>query len=501
MVGLSAMAGLYFISTRNYLLFHSVAEVFSIVIACGIFMFARSARRFIDNGYLRLLGTAYLFIGIFDSLHMLAYKGMGVFQDQGGNVAIQLWIAARFMESLSFLAASAALKRKPKDSILVVCYLVLTGVLLGAIFWVPVFPECYADGQGLTPFKKQSEYVICGILLVSLWQLHRNRQGFSDPVLKLLATSLVTTIVAELAFTFYVGVYDLSNLIGHLLKVISFYLIYKAIIETGLARPYDLLFTELQRQKSDLETANRQMVDELEHARRTQTALLPQAPPTLPECRIVAKYVPMNEVGGDLYDFLSLGNGRVGIMMADVVGHGVGAALIASMVSTLFRTMAPEHQTLRALLESANNALVEKLPSESFVTAFLCSYDPDRRSLQYASAGHLEAYVVRKSPSEVIPIQAPGIALGLAVTAGREWGEGHIPLQSGDKVLLYTDGLTEARDLQGARFEHQRLKSVLGRAATLDVQEMVDATYASVVTFAGRDTFGDDIAMVGLEVL
>jgi signal transduction histidine kinase len=108
------------------------------------------------------------------------------------------------------------------------------------------------EGVGLTAFKKVSEYVICLILLAALVALYRHRRRFDRMVQRLLVASIVTTIAAELAFTFYVGVYDLSNVVGHLFKIVSFYLVYKAIIETGLTRPFDLLFRDLKQSEAAL---------------------------------------------------------------------------------------------------------------------------------------------------------------------------------------------------------------------------------------------------------
>jgi len=110
--GMFIMAGLTVASGYNYLLFHGLAEIFSIVIACGIFMLAWNTRRFQDNAYLVLLGIAYLFIGGFDLLHTLAYKGMGVFVEAGANLPTQLWIAARYLESISLLAAPFFCRRR-----------------------------------------------------------------------------------------------------------------------------------------------------------------------------------------------------------------------------------------------------------------------------------------------------------------------------------------------------------------------------------------------------
>ncbi len=243
--GIFILFGIYLTSLYNFLLFHSLAELFSIVIAFGMFLIAWHSRRFIDNNYLLFLGIAYLFIGAIDTLHTLAYKGMGVFPEFDANLPTQLWIAARYTESLSLLIAPFFFKRRLNLHLVFTGYLLALVFLLGMIFYWRIFPDCFTEGYGLTLFKKVSEYIISLILLASIILLIRKRNEFERPVLVWVIWSIVTTIISELAFTFYISVYGLSNLIGHLFKIVSFYLIYKAIIETGLTKPYALLWRDL----------------------------------------------------------------------------------------------------------------------------------------------------------------------------------------------------------------------------------------------------------------
>ncbi|NVL93637.1 MAG: PAS domain-containing sensor histidine kinase, partial [Desulfobacterales bacterium] len=250
--GIALLFGLYLTSLYSYLLFHGLAELFSIVIACGIFMLAWNSRRFLDNTYLLFIGIAYLFIGGLDLIHTLAYKGMGVFPGYDANLSAQLWVAARYVESLSLLIACFFIGRKLKTNLVFLGYISAMFLLLGSIFSWNLFPVCYVEGMGLTPFKKISEYIISLILLASIAMLFKKRYEFNTSVLRLLIASIILTIGSELAFTFYAHAYGLFNLIGHYLKIISFYLIYKAIIETGLARPYALLFKNLKQSEEAL---------------------------------------------------------------------------------------------------------------------------------------------------------------------------------------------------------------------------------------------------------
>ncbi|MGW8209104.1 MAG: MASE3 domain-containing protein [Syntrophobacteria bacterium] len=274
------LSGLYLTSLYSYLLFHSLSEIFSIVVACGIFMIAWNSRQFLDNNYLLFIGIAYLFVGGLDLLHTLTYKGMGVFPAHGANLPTQLWIAARYIESFSLLIAPLVLGRKLRSSFVLMGYFLVVVMLLASIFHWRIFPDCFVEGVGLTPFKKWSEYIICLILICSIALLVRKQEEFDKVVLKLLVASIFLTIAAELAFTFYISVYGISNLFGHFCKIISFYLIYKAIIETGLTKPYDLLFRDLKQSEEALrgkEAALRESHFELERRVEERTADLMKA--------------------------------------------------------------------------------------------------------------------------------------------------------------------------------------------------------------------------------
>ena len=222
--GLILLAGLFVVSRYNYLLFHGIAELFSIAVAWAVFMLVWNSRRFITRKTLPMLGVAYLFVGGMDLVHTLAYKDMGVFPGfDGANQATQLWIAARYMESLSLLLFAALADRSVRLSLVFPVYICVTALLLASVFVWPVFPVCFVDGSGLTAFKKVSEYVICLILVGAAFFLRRKRSQFDAQVYRIMLAAITLTTAGELAFTFYVSVYGFSNLVGHFCKIVSFY--------------------------------------------------------------------------------------------------------------------------------------------------------------------------------------------------------------------------------------------------------------------------------------
>jgi len=254
----------------NYLLFHTLAELFSIIIAYSIFIVAWNTRKFAQNTYFLWVGIAYLFVGIFDLFHTLSYKGMGIFAQDTANVATQLWIAARYVESLSLLAATIFYRHPVKPRWLWLGYVGLSVFLLGEIFHLRNFPTCFIEGVGLTPFKKISELMISLILLLAIARLEGIRHRFDIKIFRLLVFSLILTIIAEFAFIFYIDVYGTSNFIGHLFKIVSFYLIYKAIIALGLTQPYGLLFRQEKQYQSELKQKNQQLRHEIGERQRSE---------------------------------------------------------------------------------------------------------------------------------------------------------------------------------------------------------------------------------------
>lgn len=236
----------------NYLLFHMTVEMFSIVVAFGIFMLVWNTRRFLDNNFFVLIGISYASVSVIDMVHSMSYQGMGVFPGNTVNEATQLWIVARYLQAISFILAIVLMRKWISAHITALIYVVIIILVFLDIFLWGFVPDCFILGEGLTPFKKVSEYVIIGLFLISMYLLYRRRDSFARTVFLFLQTSLALTIVAELSFTLYNIPTGLPNLIGHLLKLIAFYCVYRAIVETGLRKPYQSMFRELKLREERL---------------------------------------------------------------------------------------------------------------------------------------------------------------------------------------------------------------------------------------------------------
>jgi len=251
------------LSFNHFLLFHTLVEIFSVVVAFIIFVLTIYTYDKIENNFFIIIGLSYGFIGFFDLLHTLAYKGMNIFVNTGSDLPTQLWIMTRYLESVLILVALYFLGSKVKcDNKKIIYGLMFLSFLLLSSLYFEIFPTAYIAGEGLTLFKIISEYIISGILLLNIFLLQKKKEYFTRYIYKLILISLILTIISEISFTFYIDVYGLSNIIGHIFKVISVILIFKAIIETGLKAPFDVLYRELKSRKDQLHD-EKQFIDSI----------------------------------------------------------------------------------------------------------------------------------------------------------------------------------------------------------------------------------------------
>jgi len=262
-VGAAALIACYSVSRWNYLLFHVVIEMVTAIVSCGMFIIVWNARQFLERQFFLLLGVAHLFLAILVLCHLLTYHGMNIFPALDANVPTQFWIALRYLESLSFFIALRMMDRAVAPRRFIALYAAATaGVVL--LLWLGLFPDCYAQGRGLTPFKIFSEYVIMGIFGTALFGLRRQRIEFEPQVFEWLQASFAVNIFASMAFTFYVDVYGVTNFAGHVIKLLAVLLIYKALIETSLRRPYEMMFRDLAKHRDSLQASEERLRDQNE---------------------------------------------------------------------------------------------------------------------------------------------------------------------------------------------------------------------------------------------
>ena len=232
---------------EGYLLFHMLLENICILLSLLLFVIGERTYMFSKNSAILFLSTSFLFSAALGFLHALTYKGMNLIPGIDSSMATQFWIARRFMESTGILITTFLPKRKLSFKKLALLYAAITALLIASIF-AKVFPVCFVEGVGLTPFKKISEYAIILISILTLARLNKLNKNFETDYLKLFGCAIFFGIVAEAMFTLYVSVYDLANGIGHLFYLLSNGLFSIFVIKEGLDKPYTNMFREVHRQ-------------------------------------------------------------------------------------------------------------------------------------------------------------------------------------------------------------------------------------------------------------
>lgn len=331
-LAIAVLVGLYWTSHYSYLLFHSLAEMFSIVVAFGIFALSWNTKHLSRVDFLVFLGIACLFCGFVDLLHTLSYKGMGVFRGFDANLPTQLWIVGRSLLSVSFLLAPYFIKHKLKYPLAIICYTSVVLVFIYVIFYLRVFPDCFVEGEGLTSFKKIMEYIISIIFLMALINFIRNRNEIDKHVLRSIIWSIVLMVVSDLSFTLYIDVYGFWNAIGHICKIIGFYFLYKGIIELGLTRPFDLMFFDLKRKQRELQESETRYRTLFENSHSIMILIHPQTGTIVeanPRACSFYGYARQDLVGRNVAEFNTLS--------PEEIRHEMGRARTGERTHFIFR--------------------------------------------------------------------------------------------------------------------------------------------------------------------
>ncbi len=236
--------------------------------------------------------------------------------------------------------------------------------------------------------------------------------------------------------------------------------------------------------------------EELAVAGRVQEGLLPAKVPLLPGWEILTTLEPARETSGDFYDFIALPEGRLGIVVADVADKGAGAALYMALSQTLIRTFAAEYPTQpQRVMSAASERILQDSQAIIFVTAFYGVLDPLTATLTYCNAGHNPPLLLDgRKQNKAEELRRTGIALGVLGSA--EYEQESRQLKPGDALVLYTDGITEARDEGGRMFGEEHLLEVAQRAQGCSAREIHEALLAEVHRFVHGAARVDDITLM-----
>ena len=257
---------------------------------------------------------------------------------------------------------------------------------------------------------------------------------------------------------------------------------------------------ELEQAYNQIKTQQDHINRELKEAQETQRALLPTTLPIIPKARMFCCYEPMGKVGGDFYQVLRLDEQNYGILIADVTGHGPSAAMISFMVAGMFSEALKSGLSPRSVLSLTNSLLQHKLQEGKFASMFYAVYNSASQILTYANASNPSPLLIRGTSHQILPLTAEGMLLGLFPNELLPYEEKQIQLLPQDKLLLYSDALTEIYNKDDQMFGETRFLTLLHNHYETPLQELLKILYQEGLRYGGKSYYDDDFTLVGLEI-
>ncbi|MCP1714786.1 sigma-B regulation protein RsbU (phosphoserine phosphatase) [Methanocalculus alkaliphilus] len=268
----------------------------------------------------------------------------------------------------------------------------------------------------------------------------------------------------------------------------------------SLGESFNTMAGELKAMMANLEreTAERERLSrELEIAHHIQESFLPDRAPAVPGFDLAARSIPALFVGGDFYDFIPIGENRYGLVIADVSGKGVSAALFMALSRTLVRASTADEPSPATAITQANRLIYEDSKTSMFVTLFYAILDANNNTLTYVNAGHNPPVFIRGDDATITLLRADGIALGVIEEIALETVT--IPLTPGDLLVLYTDGVTEAENAAEELYGEERLEALMTEIRGRGASEIIDAIIDDIKEYAGEAPQSDDITLLVLK--
>ena len=244
---------------------------------------------------------------------------------------------------------------------------------------------------------------------------------------------------------------------------------------------------------AEMELRERRRTVDLEQAAEIQRGILPRGHPVIEGIDLAGHNAPCRTVGGDYYDFIPYDDGRVAVVLGDVAGKGMSAALLMSNLQARVQLLAEIPQDLAKLMSRLDQSVSVNAPANRFITMFFGVIDPAKGELTYCNAGHNPPLVIRAS-GEVDRLPAKGTVLGIFPEIGYE--QQSIAFESGDMIAIYSDGITEAENSDGDDYGEDRLAEMLVANKDLGAVAIIDAVLEHLSEFTNAAPFEDDVTLL-----
>lgn len=516
------------LNVTSYIVWHNVFEFSCIIIAICIFCVSYYSYEQKQNFRYLFLGSMLLLMGFIDFFHAMSFKGMPDFliPYTTSNRATTFWIIARLIGAFGLFAASVIpekIKFRFNKVVFFLMPVLISLITLNIVTYYPwMIPPMYIEGQGLTNEKIFLEMIVIFLYLIAIYFLLNRYKNNEDKFMITLACALLIGVFSELAFTLYVDVYGIYNYIGHLLKSIMYFVIFRVIFIQNIRQPYlDLsaahaeiknyaenLDKIVEHRTEQINLIHQKLLDDLEYARDIQFSMLPKKMPSTQKATFEARFFPADRVSGDFYNVFQLEETKIGMCIGDVSGHGVSAAMLTVFLN---QSIKPQKENAQGIKETQQpSAVLESIfkdfnqasfNSEIYLNFLYGIFDLSTRELTFSSAGLNVPPLILSSSGAVTELVIKGLPIcrfpdGYKVS----YTDSTVTLSKGDKLLFYTDGLTEAENVEKKTYTESRLKELLHKNKHANAIQLADSITESVFKFIQKRELRDDITFFIMEV-
>ncbi len=263
-----------------------------------------------------------------------------------------------------------------------------------------------------------------------------------------------------------------------------------------VARVYSLL--RLKSMHDLLYEKNKLIENELEAAKKVQQFIIPEHFDFIEYPKVSGFYKPMEDIGGDFYDCYNLPRGKKGFLIADVTGHGIPAALVVTMTKMIFNIYASQFLSTKDLFNLVNNEVHDLLLTGQYLSSFYAIYDPRKQIIRFSNAGHVLPLLYKSRTGKIYEIDTEkGFFIGIVKDC--EYDQKAVKIEKGDRLLMYTDGLTELKNEVKEEYGTERLKEFLKINHSVKGNDFCKNLYKEVLSYSYKKIRNDDIAFLYIE--
>lgn len=517
-----------------FLVLHTLLEISSVLIAFSIFLALYNIYDYSDRIRNMIFANTFFIVGVLDIFHLLSYKGMPDFLTVNiTQKSTAYWIFSRIIMAIGILLASLLsedIRTNLNKKYALLGSVIISGGLGYLIAYDSfIIPALFIEGSGLTDTKIILEYVVIFILFLSIGFITaKNNRNYNILNISMIS-ALLLAIFSEGMFTVYSNVHDGINLLGHVFKVISYFVIFKVLFIENIRVPFMRIskmreelkeyvdkLENIVKEKTDemtvtnqrLRTINNQMMNELESAKQIQMALLPKKDEIHLGVKFYSDYRPCGKLSGDFYKYFKIDENHIGMFLIDVSGHGVSSAMLTIFADRVLTPFDDEEDkdfyldpggVLKDFYEVFNES---DFPDETHMVLVYGVVDLETNEFVYSSAGHNCSPIYITNENEVKPLDLkegfPICKLGDFFTP--DFQNERIPLSSGDRILFYTDGVTEIQNQNKDQYGLERLMELVKKKSYLTSRGILNKVSDDLNRFRGKSEIDDDITMFILDV-